>query len=185
MTTMPVPLPSEMWATLAGLIDQQSVQRILTSFSFASLNNVEKIHALFQSTGGGVGEGICLYNFFRTLSIDMTLYNAGSVASISTVTYLGAKKRKVSRHATFMIHRTQTTTQAANTQTVKAFAASAILFDQTAETILREHINMPRKKWAHFNHNDLWFSAEEAVQFGIAQETGEFAPPMGTKIYNL
>jgi ATP-dependent Clp protease protease subunit len=174
-----------MWAVIAGSIDQLALQRVLGSFSLASLGNVEKMHVLFQSTGGGIGEGVCLYNFFRTLSIDMTLYNAGSVSSISTVAYLGAKKRKVSRHATFMIHRTQTTTQAANTQAVKAFAASAILFDQTTEAILREHINMPRNKWAHFDHNDLWFSAEEAVQFGIADEIAEFAPPVGTKLYNL
>jgi ATP-dependent protease ClpP protease subunit len=44
---------------------------------------------------------------------------------------------------------------------------------------------MPRNKWAHFDHNDLWFSAEEAVQFGIADEIAEFAPPVGTKLYNL
>jgi len=185
LATAPIPLPSELWAALAGSIDQPSLQRILASFSTASLGNVERMHVLFQSTGGGIGEGVCLYNFFQTLSIDMILYNAGSIASISTVAYLGAKKRKVSRHATFMIHRTQTTTQAANTQTVKAFAESAILFDKTTETILREHIDMPVEKWAHFNHNDLWFSADDAVKFGIADEIVEFAPPSGTKLYNL
>jgi ATP-dependent Clp protease protease subunit len=185
MATTPPTLPSELYAILAGSLDPSSLQRILASFSQASLNGVERMHVLFQSTGGGIGEGVCLYNFFRTLSIDTTLYNAGSVGSISTISYLGAKKRKVSRHATFMIHRTQTTTQAANTQTVKAFAESAILFDQTTEAILREHISMPQEKWAHFNHNDLWFSAEEAVKFGIADEIAEFAPPAGTKLFNL
>jgi len=51
--------------------------------------------------------------------------------------------------------RTQTTTQAANTQTVKAFAESAVLFDKNTEAILRKHIHMPEEKWALFNHNDL------------------------------
>lgn len=86
------------------------------------------MHAVFQSTGGGIGDGICLYNVFKALSIDLTLYNTGHVASIAVLAYLGAKHRKVSRHAAFMIHRTQTTTQSANTQTVQAFAKSAVLF---------------------------------------------------------
>ncbi len=141
---------------------------------------------MMQSSGGGIGEGVCLYNLFRTLSIDLTLYNSGTVASIAVVAYLGAKKRVVSPHGLFMIHRTQTTTSVAvNTQTVKAFAQSAVLFDKTTEAILREHITMPDEKWAHFNHNDLWFSAEEAVKYGIAHEIGDFAPPSGTSLYTV
>ena len=84
-----------------------------------------------------------------------------------------------------MIHRTQTTTESATTQTIKAFAESAVLFDGNTEGILREHVNMPEEKWAHFNHNDLWFSVEEAVKFGIADEIADFTPPVGTKLYHL
>ncbi len=85
----------------------------------------------------------------------------------------------------FMIHRTQTTTQFANTQTVKAFVESAVLFDRSTEAILREHITMPEEKWLHFNHNDLWFSAEDAVKCGIAHEIGDFVPPAGTSLYQV
>src|SRR5438876_1136744 len=100
-----------MYAVLSGHLDGQAVQRILANLSAASLNGVQSLHILFQSTGGGIGEGICLYNFFKTLTMDLTLYNVGSVASIATLAYLGAKHRKVSSQATFMIHRTQTTLQ--------------------------------------------------------------------------
>lgn len=179
-------LPAEMYGTIAGVLDQAAVQRILGSFGFASQNGVLKAHVLLQSTGGGIGEGIALYNYFRGLQIDLTLYNVGSVSSIAVIAYLGARHRKVSNHAAFMIHRTQTTTQAANTQTIKAFAESAVLFDKSTEAILREHIkNLPAEKWAHFNHNDLWFSADDAVKFGIADEIADFAPPLGSKVYPL
>jgi ATP-dependent Clp protease protease subunit len=182
----PANLPVELYGTISGILDQAAVQRILGSFGFASQNGVQKAHVLLQSSGGGIGEGVCLYNFFRTLQIDLTLYNVGTVSSIAVIAYLGARHRKVSKHGTFMIHRTQTTTQAANTQTVKAFAESAVLFDKNTESILREHItNMPAEKWAHFNHNDLWFSADDAVKFGIADGIAEFAPSGGTKIYPL
>jgi len=179
-------LPNELYGTISGIIDQAAIQRIFGSFGFASQNGVLKAHVLFQSTGGGIGEGIALYNYFRALQIDLTLYNVGSVSSIAVVSYLGARHRKVSRHAAFMIHRTQTTTQAANTQTIKAFAESAVLFDKNTESILREHIkNLSAEKWAHFNHNDLWFSADDAVKCGLADEIVDFAPPAGARIYAL
>lgn len=185
MATPDPPLPSEVWALFAGPIDQQTVQRVTGSISTASLKNVSSIHLLFQCTGGGIGEGIALYNMFRALPMDLTIYNSGSVASIGVIAYLGAKKRKTSAHATFMIHRTQTTTQSADTEKLIALAKSAVLFDGSMEAILREHVEMTPERWNHFNHNDLWFSAQEAVKSGLAHEIAEFAPPPQTKLYTL
>src|ERR1700737_2724923 len=95
------------YATFAGPIDQQSVQRFFTSIAAGSANKIEHIHILFQSFGGAVADGICLYNFFRALPIDLTLYNGGNVSSAATIAFLGAKGRKVTANATFMIHRAQ------------------------------------------------------------------------------
>jgi len=184
MATAPQ-IPSEVYGIFSGPIDQAGSQRLINSLTTASANNVKNVHLMFQSQGGGIGEGICLHNLFQTLPFELTLYNSGSVASIAVVAYLGAKRKKVGAYASFMIHRTQTTTTAANTQTVKAFAESAVLFDKNTEAILRKHINMPDEKWAHFDHNDLWFSAEEAVAYGIADGIAEFSPPTGTRLYTL
>jgi ATP-dependent Clp protease protease subunit len=178
-------IPPEVYGIFSGPIDQAGTQRLANSLTTASANNVKSVHLMFQSQGGGIGEGICLHNLFQSLPFDLTLYNGGSVASIAVIAYLGAKRRKVSAYASFMIHRTQTTTTAANTQTVKAFAESAVLFDKNTEAILRKHLNMPPEKWAHFNHNDLWFSAAEGVAYGIADGIAEFAPPPGTRLYTL
>lgn len=178
-------LPKEVWALFSGLIDQNSIQRILNSITTASANSVEHIHLLFQCTGGAIGEGITLYNLFRTLPMELTVYNTGSVASIGVIAYLGAKRRKTSARATFMIHRTQTTTQSADTEKLIAFAKSAVLFDTSMETILREHVEMTEERWNHFNHNDLWFSAEEAVKSGLAHEIAEWNPPPKTRLFTL
>ena len=43
----------------------------------------------------------------------------------------------------------------------------------------------PPEKWSYFDHNDLWFSAEDAVRFGIADEIAEFDPPVGTTLFTL
>ncbi len=181
MATTPSLTP-DLYAVLSGTLDSSAMPRILAGFGNASQNNVQHMHVLFQSTGGGIREGIRLYNFFKNFSIDLTLYNMGVVSSVAVIPYLGAKTRKVSRHATFMIRRTQPTNQATNNDTVEA---PADLFDKTAEAILREHINMPANRWAHFSHNDLWFSAEQAVKYGIAHEIGDFAVRADAKIWTL
>jgi len=178
------PIP-EVYAVFAGPIDQAGVQRIFNSLTTAIASRVGHVHLLFQSTGGGIGEGICVYNFFKALTVDLTLYNTGTVASIAVIAFLGAKRRKTSAHAAFMLHRTQTTVQFTNTEALKSLAESASLSDKRTEAILREYINMPRRKWSQLDHNDLHISAEEAVQFGIAHQIAEFSPPPLTPIYNV
>src|ERR1035438_7167886 len=95
--------PSELYAVFCGQIDQLSVQHIFAAVEEASRNSVKSIHILFQSSGGCVGDGVCLYNFFRVLPFDLTLYNVGSVQSIAAIAYLGAKHRKTSAHALFQL----------------------------------------------------------------------------------
>jgi ATP-dependent Clp protease, protease subunit len=180
------PTPREIYGTFFGTIDPDGVRRIANSISKASaISNLKKVHLAFQSNGGCIGEGVALYNLFRVLPFEVVLYNIGTIASIAVVAFLGAKQRMTSTHAAFMMHRTQTTTQLANTQTIRSFAESAILADNRTEAILRHHITMPDEKWAHFNHNDLWFSAEDAVKFGVADEIAEFDPPAGAKLFHV
>lgn len=184
-TTPSVPLPSDVYVVFAGNIDQAALERIFQGFNAAFNNGIKNFHLLLQSSGGGIGDGVCLYNFFKSLTMDLTIYNCGTVASIAAIAYLGAKRRKVSAHASFMLHRTQTTTQSANTSSIKALAESAVLNDQITETILRDNLNLPEDKWTELDRNDLFFTAQQSVEYGFAHEIGEFAPPVGTRIYTL
>jgi ATP-dependent Clp protease protease subunit len=182
----PLPsLPSEIYAVFNGTLDQDAVTRIFKGLTAASTNDVKQFHLLFQSNGGGIGESITLYNLFRALPFDLTVYNTGTIASGATLAYLGAKKRKASAHALFMIHRTQTTTQFVNTQIIQSLADSAVIDDQRTETIFRQHITMPSEKWSQFDYRDIFFTAEEAVQAGISDEIAEFSPPTGARIFTV
>jgi len=184
--TTPQPTPAEVYGIFAGMVDSAATKKIADAIAVASSSpTIKRVHLAFQSNGGGIGEGIFIYNLFRTVPFDLILYNIGTVSSIAVIAYLGAKTRKVGAHAAFMIHRTQTTTQAANTQTIKSFTNAAIIADNRTEAILRAHITMPNDKWAHFDHNDLWFSAEDAISSGLATEVAEFCPPAGMQLFSL
>jgi len=184
MATQPPPLPPELYGVFPGPISAETVARIVNGLTNASAKNVRHIHLMFNSTGGMVGEGVTLYNLFRTLPFDLTLYNSGMVASIAVIAYLGARHRMVSSHATFMIHRTQVPIPVgAHASRVQTIVNAAVLDDERTEAILRKHITLTDERWAHFYHDDLYFSAEEAVASGLAEAIGEFSPPAGTPIY--
>jgi ATP-dependent Clp protease protease subunit len=183
--TAPAPLPEEVYAAFAGNIDQAADQRLFQGFSGAMAQGVKRVHLLFQSSGGFVGDGIAVYNFFHALPIELTLYNAGAVQSIATIAYLGAKKRKTSAYATFMIHRTVVSPQFASANRLKATTESLILDDKRTEAILREHVTFSAEKWKELDYHDVTFSAEDSVKAGIADEIAEFAPPAGTVVLNV
>jgi ATP-dependent Clp protease, protease subunit len=177
-------LPPIVYAAFFGPIDPACTQRIANGLTNASVQNVKEAHVLFQSLGGTVGEAIALYNLFKALTFDLTIYNVGQICSAALIAYLGAKHRKTSKYATFMTHRTTGPAIAMEASRLKTVTESVLLDDQRTETILRQHITMPEDKW-DARDNDLWFSAEDAVKFGIADEIAEFAPPLGSKLFHI
>lgn len=184
MTTAQGASPEVIYAVFAGVIDQAAVQRIFQGVAGAMGNGVDHIHLLFQSFGGAVGDGVCLYNFFRALPIDLTLYNVGSVSSAATTAYLGAKKRKTSAYATFMVHKVQAIPQSATTDRLQSLTQSVIADDERTEAILRQHLKLTEEQWAVHRNADLWLTAKEAVSCGLA-EIGDFSPPAQSRIFNV
>jgi ATP-dependent Clp protease protease subunit len=180
---LPPPSSNEVFAIFAGFIDQAAVQRIFNAFSIAANNGVTHIHLLFQTAGGQVSDSVCLYNFFRTLPFDLTVYNVGSVVSGGVLVYLGAKHRKTSANATFMIHRSWATAQGATSDRLQALTNSLILDDERTELILREHVELSDEQWSTHKVADLWLSAREAVDASLADEIGDFAPPKGRSLF--
>src|SRR5579863_577549 len=128
-----------MYATLAGPVDSQMVQRVFGSMSIALNNGIKRVHLLLQSQGGFVSDGICLYNYLRKLPITLTTYNAGSVMSVAVIVFLAAEHRKASATATFMIHKTQIASAAGTTSNQLQILSNSLGIDDVrTEQILRE-----------------------------------------------
>lgn len=185
--TPPVPqtIPETVWGIFCGGIEQATGQKFVNSLTIASNAKVKHIHLLFQSAGGYVGDGVFLYNLFRTIPIEITLYNAGQISSAGITAYLGANRRVTSKTATFMIHRSTNSPQFATSAKLQSVAKSLVLDDQRTEAIFRSHINLPPELWTALEHHDVHLSGEEAVSFGMADAIGEFSPPLGTVVFNI
>lgn len=182
----PVAPLKEAYGFFFAEINHITGQRLMDGLARATQDHVERIHILFQSAGGAVGDGISLYNFLRHAPLEVCLYNSGTICSIAAIAYLGAAKRLVSKHATFMIHRSKAHPQTIPTaEGLKAAVASLKIDDVRTEAILRDHLKIPSSKWSSLRHNEFWFTADDAVTNGMATAVGDFSPPRGSVVYTM
>jgi transposase-like protein len=57
--------------------------------------------------------------------------------------------------------------------------------DLRTDAILRGITTIPEDRFALTGVYDVVFSASEAIEFGIAQQVGDFAPPPGAKVFTV
>ena len=187
MAASPAPpaLPEVIYGVFCGGIEQATAQKFVNTLAVAMASKVKHVHLLFQSTGGYVGDGVFLYNYFRSIPIELTLYNVGQIASAGVVAYLGAKSRKTSKTGMFLLHRTTNTTQFATSTKLNHMAKSLVLDDERTDAIVKGHVKLPPELWKEHEHHDVYLSGEEAIKFGLADGIAEFSPPAGTHVFNV
>lgn len=182
----PQSIPTEAYATFVGIIDQVSASRLTHWLDVASQGiPVPKVHLLFQSLGGVVGDGVYLYNFFRTLPLDLTIYNAGAVESAAVIAFLGARYRKAAKTAVFMLHETKFSGQPANATQLKTRSQTLAIDDQRTIAILKKHLTLDQPRWDDLHRNEIWFTADEAMAMKMVDGITDFAPPAGTKLWDF
>jgi ATP-dependent protease ClpP protease subunit len=184
MTTQPQPPPENAYGIFCGDINSQTTQKLVNNLTLASNLGVKNVHILFQSWGGFVGDGIFLYNLLRTFPLPVTLYNGGQVASAGVLAFLGARNRKTTKNALFMIHKTQNSPQQPITiYKLRAISKALILDDARVDAIFRE-LRLPEEIWVDLSSNDINIPGEDAITYGIADGLGEFSPPCDCKVFN-
>jgi ATP-dependent Clp protease protease subunit len=64
----------------------------------------DDIHLFLSTPGGGVADGIALYNFLTALPVTISTYNIGTVDSIGNVVFQSGTHRVASPTSRFMFH---------------------------------------------------------------------------------
>jgi ATP-dependent Clp protease protease subunit len=174
----------EIWATFCGDVNAANVAKLIGGMVTVSAQGTKRLHILFQSWGGFIGDGVLLYNTLKIFPMEITFYNAGQVASAATLAYLGAHRRKTTANAIFMIHKGSNSPNGAGAGKLKAVAANLGMDDARIESILRDKLRLPEDLWTQFLYHDVFLSGDDAVKYGMADEIGEFSPPAGQSILN-
>lgn len=63
----------------------------------------DDIHLFLSTPGGGVADGIAVYNFLIALPVPLSVYNIGTVDSIGNVIFQGGSQRIAFPTSRFMV----------------------------------------------------------------------------------
>ena len=170
----------EAFVVYCGNVDREGTARIVRATADLSSRGVSSLHLLFQSTGGYVSYGIFLYNYFRSMPLDLTIYNEGAVRSAGVVAFLGARRRVANENATFLVHPCSMNSSLASVAKLDAILRGLRVDQERMEAILRQHLTLSRTQWRCASRDELTLTAKQALQAGLVDELCGFAPPRGT-----
>jgi ATP-dependent Clp protease protease subunit len=178
--------PKVAYLGYTGLIDSAGATRIAAMLNSAVNDQYDSAYLCFSSQGGYVADGIFLYYHLRSLPIQVTIHNTGTVASIATTLFVAGHRRLCAPHSIFMMHPV-TVGSAGNmaSEPLQAALDSALNDEARTEAILRERTRMPTDFLAARRTKDVYLTAEKALAFGLVEEISEFTLPPGNKIFQI
>lgn len=170
-----------------GAIEPATATRIAAALNHAVNQGYEEIYLCLSSTGGYVADGLYLYNHIRGLPVKVTINNTGTVMSIATAIYVSAEVRHCSRHGIFMLHPTQmpAINSSMQAEQLQSALTAALADDQRTEDILRERAGIPEATLNDRLFKEVYITANQAVEFGLAHDIVEFALPEGDEIIQI
>lgn len=127
------------------------------------------INIRLNSPGGSVFEGIAIANAIRNHPANVTVYVDALAASIASVIALAGDRVVMMPHSQFMIHNASGAAYGDASEMTKM----ADLLDKQSLNIAQayaQHTGRPLAEFQDYMAAETWFTAEEAVAIGLADE---------------
>jgi ATP-dependent Clp endopeptidase proteolytic subunit ClpP len=138
----------------------------------------KNISLRLNSPGGSVFEGIAIANAIRNHPANVTVYVDSLAASIASVIALAGNRLVMMPHSQIMIHNASGACFGDATEMTKM----ADLLDKQSRNIAEayaQHTGRPLAEWQQYMADETWFTAEEAVAVGLADEAMPMKPKKG------
>ena len=154
-----------------GVVNEGSVQECVRIMGlWVRRNPKEPIEITFNSPGGGLFEGLALYDFIHQLRDSGTPVNTkalGRVWSMGGILLQAGETRKMSPHSYLMIHEV-TSGYSGRTQDMEEDLKLTKQLQKRGLDILAERSTMStteiQRKW---KKSDWWLNADEALKLGF------------------
>lgn len=121
-----------------------------------------------NSCGGEVGSGLALYDVMNTISCPVHTVCLGTAASMGAVIFTAGKERKMLPHSRIIIHDPLTSGISGSALAVQIATEELMKTREIIAEILSEHTKQSYEDILDKTKQDTAFSAEEAIQFGLA-----------------
>ena len=154
---------------LGTQIDDQIANVVVAQLLYLAREDPEKDISLYiHSPGGVVTAGLAIYDTMQLIQPDVSTICVGSAYSMGTVLLCaGAKgKRFALPNATIHMHQGRAGTQGQITD-IKIAAKEFERLDEVVANILAKHTGQPLEKIRQDTDRDIYFNAEQAVEYGL------------------
>ncbi|MBX3380812.1 MAG: ATP-dependent Clp protease proteolytic subunit [Phycisphaeraceae bacterium] len=157
---------------LIGEINHQSAARVMMQMLYLeNQKRGQEINFYINSPGGAVDDTLALYDTMRFMSSPVSTYCLGRAYSGGAVLLTAGMKGKrfILPHAKVMIHQPfgGVTGQA---EDIRIQAEQIIKMKRELNQILAEHTGKSMEQVHADSERDRYFSAEEAVAYGLVDE---------------
>lgn len=143
-------------------IDAKSIRETLDDVT-------EDVLIRLNSGGGDVFEGIEIYNYLKKHTSNIAVEVTGYAASAATFILSGADKVIMNTGTSVMIHEASTYAWG-NKQEIKKTLNALETIDESILSIYSEKTGQSKEQLETWMSEETWFTAEEAVQYGFADE---------------
>lgn len=165
---------------LGGAIDDETANLIIAQMLFLSNEDTKTdIHFYINSPGGSITSGLAVYDTMQFLRCDVATYCIGQAASMGAVLLAGGKagKRFLLANNRILLHQPMITGQLIGPATDIDIEAQEILrLRGRLYDILAKHTGQANEKVEKDCDRNLWLSAEEAIEYGLADRILQKAP---------
>ncbi|MDD5312583.1 MAG: ATP-dependent Clp protease proteolytic subunit [Dehalococcoidia bacterium] len=157
---------------LGTQVDDQIANLVVAQLLYLAREDPEKDISLYiHSPGGVVTAGLAIYDTMQLIQPDVSTICVGSAYSMGTVLLCaGAKgKRYALPSSTIHMHQGRAGTQGQITD-IKIAAKEFERLDELVAKILAQHTGQPLDKIRQDTDRDIYFNAEQAVQYGLIDD---------------
>ena len=183
--TMAVPFTEKQLSDLTYVIKDTAHMRIYSTLSLIDelkiyddlqlLDNmleVKKLKVFINSPGGGAYAGFAIADQLKRVAdrFEISLYASGVVASAAVMVFIAVEDRYASEDTFFMVH--EVAGEPSGSMSASDVKKMNCLFDKlTAHYInnLVKHSNKSEDEWQEMMKAETWFSAQDALDWGLAK----------------
>jgi ATP-dependent Clp protease protease subunit len=165
---------------LGGPISDEVANLIIAQMLFlANEDSKADIHFYINSPGGSVSAGLAVYDTMQFIRPQVATYTVGMAASMGAILMCGGArgKRFLLRNSRLMLHQPLLGGIMEGTATDLSIEAEEILrLRKRIYELISRHTNKEMKQIEHDCDRNKWLSAEDAIEYGLADTILERMP---------
>lgn len=155
---------------LVGPVDIKSANSLITQLLYLQKEEPEQeIKMYIDSPGGNVVNGLAIYDVMQAISCPVTTICRGYAASMGAIIFAAGDKRQMLKHSKLMIHDPMANVGGSALE-MQENTRRLMETRECLAKILAEKTGKKLDEIYEETKQDRYFDAEEAIEFGLADE---------------